>query len=103
MVQDPCEDQYVFKSLTDTQKDIIKLVAKAHLDNPDDKGIKMKDLFAICVDEMLLHNQKALKEYLLEAKDHKIIHEKTDENGFLVLYMKYPNHLLEKIVGDELG
>jgi hypothetical protein len=47
---------YVFKSLTDTQKDIIKLVAKAHLDNPDDKGIKMKDLFAICVDEMLLHN-----------------------------------------------
>ena len=38
-----------------------------------EKGIKIRDLLSNCVEKMLATSQKALKEYLLEAKDHKIV------------------------------
>jgi hypothetical protein len=41
----------------------------------------MKELMNLCVENMLAYSQKAIKEYLHEAKDHKVIHEKTDGNG----------------------
>ena len=51
---------------------------------------------------MLAHSTKNLKEYLHEAKDHKIIQERFDETGATVLSMSYPTVLLQKIVDDEL-
>ena len=50
---------------------------------------------------MLANNQKALKEYLAEAKDHKVVLERVDE-GYTYLYMNYPPIVLEKIVNDTL-
>ena len=41
-----------------------------------------------------------MKDYLHEAKDHKVVLERTDEQGFTYLYMNYPVQLLEKIVSD---
>ena len=52
---------------------------------------------------MLATSQKALKEYLHEAKDHKIVNERVDEQGNTFLYMQYPPQLLEKIVADDLN
>ena len=51
---------------------------------------------------MLAHSTKNLKEYLHEAKDHKVISEKFDESGTTVLSMNYPTVLLQKIVDNEL-
>ena len=62
----------------------------------------MQDLLYKCVDNMLAYNQKGIKDYLHEAKDHKIIHEKNDENGHQILFMKYDNHILEKIANELL-
>ena len=55
-----------------------------------EKGIKIRDLLSNCVEKMLATSQKALKEYLLEAKDHKIVQERIDNNGNTYLYMNYP-------------
>jgi len=58
-------------------------------------------LVDLCVENMLANNQKAVKEYLAEAKDHKVVLERVDE-GYTFLYMPYPPIVLEKIVNDTL-
>ena len=48
---------------------------------------------------MLATSQMGLKEYLNEAKDHKVVLEKIDaESGITYLYMAYPPPLLQWIV-----
>ena len=49
---------------------------------------------------MLAHSHKNLKEYLHEAKDHKIVIEKTNEDGNTMLYMPFGAQILEKIAND---
>lgn len=64
---------FIFKSMTNNQREIIKQIAQYQLAHSDEKGIKQKDLLNLCVENMLAHSTKNLKEYLHEAKDHKII------------------------------
>jgi len=52
---------------------------------------------------MLATSQKALKEYLNEAKDHRIVQERVDEQGIMYLCMHYPSQLLQKIVDNDLN
>ena len=52
---------------------------------------------------MLATSQKGLKEYLHEAKDHRIVQERVDDQGSTFLYMQYPAQLLEKIVNEDLN
>ena len=49
---------------------------------------------------MRAHSHKGLKDYLHEAKDHKIVIEKTNDDGNTILYMPYNPLVLEKIVSD---
>jgi len=44
---------------------------------------------------MLAYSQKMLKEYLNEAKDHKVVQERTDDQGFTYLFMNYPTPTLQ--------
>lgn len=46
------------------------------LDEQEQKGILLKDLFEKCIEATLAHSHKGLKEYLHEAKDHKIVLER---------------------------
>jgi hypothetical protein len=78
---------FVLKSMTRNQREIIKLIAQHQLNHPQDKGISLKDLLELCVEHMLAFSQKQIKDYLHEAKDHKVILERTDENGHQILYM----------------
>ena len=73
------------------------------LDNPQEKGIAMRELMNKCVENMLATSQKQVKEYLHEAKDHKVVNERTDEKGHQIIYMTYPVMLLEKLANDELN
>jgi len=52
---------------------------------------------------MLAHSNAGLKELLNEAKDHKVVQERTDEEGQVLFYMNYSNIILEKIVKDTLN
>lgn len=64
---------YVLRSMTKNQREIVKIIAKYQLENQDSKGIRIRDLLDLCVEEMICNNQKGLKEYLSESKDHKIV------------------------------
>ena len=59
--------------MTSNQRKIIQEIAKFQLENPQSKGIAIRDLLGKCVEAMLATSQKALKEYLHEAKDHRIV------------------------------
>ena len=76
--------------MTENQRKILDEIAKHQLAKPEEKGIRIRDLLGICVENMLATSQKALKEYLLEAKDHKIVQERVDDQGVTFLYMHYP-------------
>lgn len=88
---------FVFKSLTDNQRKIIELIAKHQLENPQDKGISMKELLNLCIEQTVAYSQKGLRDYLHEAFDHKIVNERMDERAQTIVFMNYPTVLLEKI------
>ena len=88
---------FILKSMTENQRKIIKCIAAHQLEQPSEKGIKIRDLLSVCIDKMLATSQKGLKEYLNEARDHKIVQERVDDAGNTYLYMHYPTHMLEKI------
>ena len=80
--------------MTKNQIEIIKLIAQYQIQNPDEKGVKIKVLLNLCVENMLCTNQKGLKDYLSESKSHKIVIEKLDENGYTWLFMPYNSVVL---------
>lgn len=43
-----------------------------------------------------------MKDQLVEAKDHKVVVEKTDDKGVTIFQMKYGSNVLEKIVNGTL-
>ncbi|CDW82556.1 origin recognition complex subunit 2 [Stylonychia lemnae] len=92
---------FVFKSMTGNQKKLISIIAQYLLDNPQEKGISYKELMIKCVEQMVCHSNKQMKDGLHEALDHKIVIEKQDDKGHIYLCMNYPVPLLEKIVNDE--
>ena len=65
--------------MTQNQRNIIKIIAQYQIEQAEEKGMKIKDLLNECVENMLCNNQKGLKEYLAEAKDHKVVLERTDD------------------------
>jgi len=61
----------------------------------------MDKLVEECTEKMLAYSKKMVIDYLREAKDHKVIHERTDDNGLLTLYMTYSSHVMDIIVNDD--
>ena len=49
---------------------------------------------------MIATSQKGLKDYLNEAKDHKMVLERVDEQGNTILFMSYPTQVLQKIADN---
>ena len=88
--------------MTANQQAIIKLIASYQLENPG-KGIGVKELMNRCLVEMLAHTHKDLKAYLHEAKDHRVVIEKTNESGLVILSMPYNALVLEKIISNDLN
>ena len=62
----------------------------------------MRDLLNKCLEEMVAHSKRMIKEMLHEALDHKIVREKTNELGHKYFVMRYSNEILEKIANEEV-
>ena len=86
--------------MTDKQKSVIKLIAKYQLSAPEEKGIKIKELLNLCVEEMLCTCQKEIRDLVAEAKDHKVIQERNDERGFVLYFIPCQPIMLEKIISE---
>jgi len=48
--------------MTKTQQQVLQMIAKFTLENPTSPGISAKELLFMCVDHMIVHNAKDLKE-----------------------------------------
>jgi hypothetical protein len=74
---------YVLKSLTKNHRyaeigfvfgrDVLKLIGSHQLENPHEKGITNAELFEKALENLILSSQDILKNYLIEARDHKVI------------------------------
>ena len=94
---------YILKSLTSSQIHVMKMMAKFQLDNPNEIGMKEKELFEDCIDNQVVFDIKSLKDLLKEMRDHKILYEKEDKEGNSFLYLKLKNNILEKILNNQLS
>ena len=89
--------------MTEIQQKIVRAIARYQLENANEnKGIEMQALVDICVDNMWTHSTKAVKEFLKEAKEHKVVIEITNPQGVTILTCPYDNVLLQKIADDYL-
>lgn len=52
---------------------------------------------------MLCGDSKALKEYLNEAKDHKVVQEYVNDQNHTCFYMPFNEMLLDKIAKNNLN
>jgi hypothetical protein len=93
---------YIYKSLTQNQKDILKLLAAWQLENINKHGISQVDLLELCIDEMILRNDEQLRENLFELLDHKVIKEKKEGHRKNSFFMTYDDKTLKRIVQDNL-
>ena len=41
---------FILKSMTENQREVIKKIATAQLENPEEKGIRIKELLSLCVE-----------------------------------------------------
>ncbi|CAG9323703.1 unnamed protein product [Blepharisma stoltei] len=91
--------KYVLQSMTRIQRDILLQLANIHVTQP--KGILFSEFYKICEDEILVTNQKQLKDFLIEARDHQMIVYKNSQSGESMIVMKTdPNILIELINED---
>ncbi len=93
---------YIYKSLTQNQKDILKLLAAWQLENEKKSGISQAELLELCIDEMILRNDEQLRENLFELLDHKVIKEKKQGHRKNSFFMTYDDKTLKRIVQDNL-
>ena len=70
----------VYSSLTDTQKETLRLIAKYVLENQV-TSIEFGALYNVCLEEMIITNEAQLKENLSEAIDHKVVLERINDQG----------------------
>lgn len=73
--------EFILKSMTDKQREIIKLIATNQINNPEEKGVKQKKLMSLCVEAMICTSGKEIRDRLAEAIDHKLVAERTEEDG----------------------
>ena len=69
--------------------------------HPEEKGISANELLNLCIELMILMSMRDLKQQLNEAKDHKLIIERSDE-GTTMYQIPYNTHVLDKILSEEL-
>lgn len=85
--------KYVLQSLTHNQRETLKCLANLLEQQPE--GISFKELFLTCKEEMLVIQEKQLRDHLVEAKDHQIIYEKKGKRGETIICMRHaPSSIL---------
>ena len=90
--------EYILKSMTKDQIFVIKAIAKYMLGYPEEPGISISSLYNECCDEINLTATRQLKQYLSEAKDHKLVLERRSEDDQVYLYINHSRSILENIL-----
>jgi len=89
----------ILKSLTQNQRDMIKLIAKEQLAGRGN-SLSLKHLTKLLIDEMIASTQNQVLEYLIEPKDHHLIVERKISTG-TVFKLNLTEEILQKFTTGE--
>ena len=64
---------FVLRSLTPNHRDILRLLAKYQLENPNSKGLDFHEFYTRCRNEMLCNSDQTLRHHLTEFMDHALV------------------------------
>lgn len=98
----------IFKSLTENQRNIIKVIAEYQIKNPnsnnnscDYKGLTFKALGDILINKRILPNTLQLKLLLHEPIDHNLILERMSKDGKYTYKLNLNSDILNGIISGE--
>eukprot|EP01017_Pseudomicrothorax_dubius_P043695 TRINITY_DN7324_c0_g1_i4.p1 TRINITY_DN7324_c0_g1~~TRINITY_DN7324_c0_g1_i4.p1 ORF type:complete len:201 (+),score=70.04 TRINITY_DN7324_c0_g1_i4:677-1279(+) len=94
--------KFIFKSLNQNQKEVLKVMAEYHLRNPEERGLTMSDLLHKSIGNMIVSNETQLKEILLELVDHKVIVERRGEGAVTYLGLNLSKQNLAALAKGEM-
>ena len=89
----------ILKSLTQNQRDMIKIIAKEQL-NGNGNQLSLKNLTNLLITEMIASTQIQVLEYLIEPKDHHLIVERKISTG-TVYKLNLSEEILQKFMSGE--
>jgi len=91
--------RYVLSSMTENAREIFKLLALHQLDNSRENGLPYRLLYDKCRQKLLVSTESALKAYLSEFHDHKVIlSRRTDES--MVFFIPSTLSVLKQLMED---
>jgi hypothetical protein len=89
----------ILKSLTQNQRDMIKLIANEQLAGNGNQ-LSLKNLTNLLINEMIASTQNQVLEYLIEPKDHHLIVERKISTG-TVYKLNLSEEILQKFISGE--
>lgn len=89
----------ILKSLTQNQRDMIKIIAKEQLAGNGNQ-LGLKNLTNLLINEMIASTQNQVLEYLIEPKDHHLIVERKISTG-TVYKLNLSEEILQKFMSGE--
>ncbi|KAI4321525.1 hypothetical protein MLD38_034894 [Melastoma candidum] len=90
----------VLQSLTPNAQSVFRVLAEHQIVHPDEEGMQISNLYAICRERFLVSNQVTLNSYLTEFKDHDLVKTKRHPDGEDCLHIPLSTEALQKLLQD---
>ena len=90
----------VLSSLSNTAKDVFKLVVEAQLDQTGAGGISFQMLFAVCREKFIVSNEMLLRTFLTEFRDHDLLQSKRTSEGGDVFFVPLKEDELQQVLAS---
>ncbi|KAG6674733.1 hypothetical protein I3842_15G059600 [Carya illinoinensis] len=90
----------VLQSLTPNAQSVFRGLAEHQLSHPDEEGMPINDLYAICRERFLVSSQVTLNSHLTEFKDHELVKTRRHSDGQDCLYIPLTAEALKKLLAE---
>ncbi|KAK6939579.1 Origin recognition complex, subunit 2 [Dillenia turbinata] len=100
MTQNAKTAAIVLQSLTPNAQSVFKVLADYQLAHPDEEGMPVNNLYAICRERFLVSSQLTLNSHLTEFKDHELVKTRRHSDGQDCLFIPLPTEALEKLLSE---
>ncbi|KRX25589.1 Origin recognition complex subunit 2 [Trichinella nelsoni] len=91
----------VWASLTSKSCDSLLLLVKMVLANKNGAGVQFWDWYRLCRREFFVSSEQALRQHVVEFRDHRIITLKTNAEGDEMVQLEVEQQLIEKFFKDK--
>ncbi|KAK6946373.1 Origin recognition complex, subunit 2 [Dillenia turbinata] len=79
---------------------LFKALADYQLAHPDEEGMPVNNLYAICRERFLVSSQLTLNSHLTEFEDHELVKTRRHSDGQDCLFIPLPTEALGKLLSE---